>query len=398
MQQEVMDRACAYQDEIVGFMGRLIQANSLSGREQDVVNVIRDEMRKTGFDDVKIDPLGNILGRVGSGPTIVAMDAHIDTVDVGDPAQWASPPFSGKVEGEWMYGRGAADQKGGMASMVYGMRVMRDLGLLDDVTVYVVGSVLEEDCDGLCWRYIIEEDHVRPDYVVITEPTALRIHRGQKGRIEVVVKTSGRSAHASAPERGDNAVYEMARLVGEIEALNDRLVAHSVLGKGTIVVSEITSDSPSVNAVPDRCSIHIDRRLTAGETKDEALQQIHEAAVRANVDAEIVELTYDEPSYTGVRYPTEKYFPAWLEREDAPITQAARAAFRDVFGREAELSTWVFSTNGTVTRGVYEIPTIGFGPGDEAYAHAPNERVRIDELVKAAAFYAAFPGHLKDTR
>ena len=190
----------------------------------------------------------------------------------------------------------------------------------------------------------------------------------------------------------------MARLVGEIEALNDRLVAHSVLGKGTIVVSEITSDSPSVNAVPDRCSIHIDRRLTAGETKDEALQQIHEAAVRANVDAEIVELTYDEPSYTGVRYPTEKYFPAWLEREDAPITQAARAAFRDVFGREAELSTWVFSTNGTVTRGVYEIPTIGFGPGDEAYAHAPNERVRIDELVKAAAFYAAFPGHLKDTR
>ncbi|MBN1857663.1 YgeY family selenium metabolism-linked hydrolase [Candidatus Bipolaricaulota bacterium] len=389
-----MDRARAYQGEIVSFMSRLIQASSVSGGERDVVDVIRKEMLKSGFDEVTVDPLGNVIGRMGSGSTVVAMDAHIDTVDVGDSTQWAMPPFSGKVEDGWLYGRGAADQKGGMASMVYGMRIMRDLGLLDDVAVYVVGSVLEEDCDGLCWRYIIEEDRIRPDYVVITEPTALRIHRGQKGRIEVVVKTSGRSAHASAPERGENAVYKMAHLVSEIEALNERLTAHPILGKGTIVVSEIRSDSPSVNAVPDRCAVHIDRRLTAGETKEAALQQIGEAATCAGVNVEIVELTYDEPSYTGVRYPTEKYFPAWLEKEDAPITLAAKKAFRSVFGREAELSTWVFSTNGTVTRGVYEIPTIGFGPGDEAYAHAPNERVRIDDLISAAAFYAAFPASL----
>ncbi len=394
MQQGVMDRARAYQGEIVSFMSRLIQASSVSGGERDVVDVIRKEMLKSGFDEVTVDPLGNVIGRMGSGSTVVAMDAHIDTVDVGDSTQWAMPPFSGKVEDGWLYGRGAADQKGGMASMVYGMRIMRDLGLLDDVAVYVVGSVLEEDCDGLCWRYIIEEDRIRPDYVVITEPTALRIHRGQKGRIEVVVKTSGRSAHASAPERGENAVYKMAHLVSEIEALNERLTAHPILGKGTIVVSEIRSDSPSVNAVPDRCAVHIDRRLTAGETKEAALQQIGEAATCAGVNVEIVELTYDEPSYTGVRYPTEKYFPAWLEKEDAPITLAAKKAFRSVFGREAELSTWVFSTNGTVTRGVYEIPTIGFGPGDEAYAHAPNERVRIDDLISAAAFYAAFPASL----
>ena len=398
MQQQVMDRARGYRDEIVGFMRRLVQASSLSGQEHAVIEVIRAEMERTGFDEITIDPLGNIIGRVGTGPTILAMDAHIDTVDVGDPEQWTVPPFSGEVDGEWLYGRGAADQKGGMASMVYGMRVLRDLGVPEDVSIYIVGSVLEEDCDGLCWRYIIEQDKIRPDYVVITEPTALRIHRGQKGRIEVAVRTSGRSAHASAPERGDNAVYKMARLVTEIEALDARLPVHPVLGKGTIVVSEIGSGSPSVNAVPDRCSIHIDRRLTAGETKDEALQQIRDAVTRAGVDAEIVELTYDRPSYTGVRYPTEKYFPAWLEREDAPITRAAKTAFWTAFDRHAEMSTWVFSTNGTVTRGVFGIPTIGFGPGDEAYAHAPNERVRIDELVSAAAFYAAFPRHLKDVR
>ena len=398
MQQQVMDLARDYRDDIVGFMRRLIQASSVSGRERAVVEVIRAEMERTGFDEITIDPLGNIIGRVGSGSTIIAMDAHIDTVDVGDPEQWTVPPFSGKVEGDWLYGRGAADQKGGMASMVYGMRIIRDLGLPENVSVYVVGSVLEEDCDGLCWRYIIEQDQIRPDCVVITEPTALRIHRGQKGRIEVAVRTSGRSAHASAPERGENAVYKMARVVSEIEELDTRLTVHPVLGKGTIVVSEIRSGSPSVNAVPDRCSIHIDRRLTAGETKEKALRQLRDAIERAGVDAEIVELTYDQPSYTGVHYPAEKYFPAWLEREDAAITRAAKTAFRAAFDRDAEISTWVFSTNGTVTRGVYGIPTVGFGPGDEAYAHAPNERVRIDELVSAAAFYATFPRHVTDQR
>jgi len=387
----VLRRAEATRDELTDFASRLIQAPSVSGDEGRVIDVIRSEMLKVGFDEVTIDGLGNIIGRIGSGRTCIAMDAHIDTVDVGRSDLWDHPPFSGVIDETWVHGRGASDQKSGMASMVYGMKILKDLELLDDFTVYVVGSVLEEDCDGLCWRYLIEEHGLNPDFAVITEPTSLRINRGQKGRIEFQIRTHGRSAHASAPERGDNAVYAMAKLVSEIEQLNDRLKVDAFLGKGTIVVSEITSISPSVNAVPDHCAVHIDRRLTAGETRETAMAEIRELCERIGVDAEIVELTYERTSYTGTRYAAEKYFPTWVLEEEDPVVQAAVETHREVFGRNADVSHWDFSTNGTVITGVYGIPAVGFGPGDEKYAHAPNERVAIDHLIAAAAFYAAFP-------
>jgi len=387
----VLQRAEELRNELANFAGRLIQTESPSGREGRIVDVIRSEMQDVGFDDVSTDALGNIIGRIGSGRLRIAMDAHIDAVDVGSPDLWERPPFSGEVDEAWVYGRGASDQKSGMASMVYGMKILKDLDLLDDFTVFVVGSVMEEDCDGLCWRHLIEKHGLVPDLAVITEPTGLRINRGQKGRIEFRIRTNGVAAHASAPERGENAVYAMAKIVSEIERLNDRLHVDPFLGKGTIVVSEITSVSPSINAVPDRCEIHIDRRLTAGETKDTAMAEIDDLLERAGVRAEIVELTYEEPSYTGIRYPTEKYFPAWVLDEKHPVLQAAARTYYEVFGSEGPVSHWDFSTNGTVITGVYGIPAVGFGPGDEKYAHAPNEKVSIDHLIAAAAFYAAFP-------
>ena len=387
----VLRRAESYRKDLADFASRLIQARSTSGDEGRVIDVIRSEMQRVGFDEVTIDGLGSIIGRIGSGRTCIAMDAHIDTVDVGRPDLWDHPPFSGVIDEAWVHGRGASDQKSGMASMVYGMKILKDLDLLGDFTVYVVGSVLEEDCDGLCWRYLIEEHGLKPDLAVITEPTSLRINRGQKGRIEFKIRTHGRSAHASAPERGENAVYAMARLVSEIDKLNERLRTDDFLGKGTIVVSEITSVSPSVNAVPDQCEVHIDRRLTAGETRETAMAEIREICDCIGVDAEIVELTYDEESYTGLRYPTEKYFPTWVLDEDHPVIQAAVRTHHEVFERATDVSHWDFSTNGTVITGVYGIPAVGYGPGDEKYAHAPNEKVSIDHLIAAAAFYAAFP-------
>ncbi len=387
----VLRRAEELRDELANFASRLIQAKSTSCDEGRVVEVIRSEMLAVGFDEVAIDGLGSIIGRIGSGRTKIAMDAHIDTVGVGSLDLWERPPFSGDIDETWVHGRGASDQKSGMASMVYGMKILKDLDLLDDFTVYVVGSVMEEDCDGLCWRYLIDEHGLVPDLAVITEPTSLRINRGQKGRIEFRIRTSGVAAHASAPERGENAVYAMARIVSEIERLNDTLHVDPFLGKGTIVVSEITSVSPSVNAVPDRCEVHIDRRLTAGETRESALDEVAVILDRIGVAAEIVELEYDEPSYTGTRYPAEKYFPVWVLDEQHPIVDAAAETYRRTFAAEPTISHWDFSTNGTVITGVYGIPAVGFGPGDEKYAHAPNERVAIDDLVAAAAFYAAFP-------
>ncbi len=392
-----MERAEEYREDLVRFMSSLIRAKSLSGQEKEVIEVIGNEMEKVGFDEVEVDGLGNIIGRIGNGSLKIAMDAHIDVVDVGNPDLWDRDPFSGDWDEEWVYGRGASDQKAGMASMVYGMKLMKDLDLLDDFTVYVTGTVMEEMCDGMCWKYIIEEDGIKPDFVLITEPTSLRIYRGHRGRVEFKIRTTGLSAHASAPERGDNAVYKMARIVLEIEKLNDRLKEDPFLGKGTIVVSEIRSVSPSINAVPDMCEIHIDRRLTAGETKESAFAEVEEAMRRAGVEGEIIELEYNGKAYTGLEYSMEKYFPTWLVDEDSEIVKAAKRTYEEVFKTEPEIGKWTFSTNGVVTAGVYKIPTVGFGPGDEEFAHAPNEKVRIDHLVKAAAFYAVFPKTLVET-
>ncbi|AEX86094.1 M20/DapE family protein YgeY/putative selenium metabolism hydrolase [Marinitoga piezophila KA3] len=386
-----LELAEKYREDIVKFMSKLIKARSYSGDEKEVIQVIKEEMEKVGFDEVKIDGLGNILGRIGSGKTVIAMDAHIDTVEVGNPDLWDKDPFSGDWDEEWVYGRGASDQKAGMCSMVYGMKILKDLNLLDDFTVYVTGTVMEEDCDGLCWRYIVEEDKLKPDFVVITEPTSLNVYRGHRGRIEFRVKTVGLSAHASAPERGDNAIYKMAKIINEIEKLNENLHYDPFLGKGTIVVSQIFFKSPSHNAVPDECVIHIDRRLTAGETKESAFEEIREIFKKTGIDAEIVELTYSKPAYTGVEYPVEKYFPTWVVEEDSTVVQAAKETFEKTFNDEPFIDKWTFSTNGIATAGVYGIPTVGFGPGDEKYAHAPNEKVKIEHLVKAAAFYANFP-------
>ncbi|MBM7560425.1 YgeY family selenium metabolism-linked hydrolase [Marinitoga litoralis] len=386
-----LELAEKYREDIVKFMSKLIKARSYSGEEKEVIQVIKEEMEKVGFDEVIIDGLGNILGRIGNGKHVIAMDAHIDTVEVGNPDLWEKDPFSGDWDDEWVYGRGASDQKAGMCSMVYGMKILKELNLLDDFTVYVTGTVMEEDCDGLCWRYIVEEDKLKPDFVVITEPTSLNVYRGHRGRIEFRIKTVGLSAHASAPERGDNAIYKMAKIINEIEKLNDNLHYDPFLGKGTIVVSQIFFKSPSHNAVPDECVIHIDRRLTAGETKESAFEEIREIFKKTGIDAEIVELTYSKPAYTGVEYPVEKYFPTWVLEEDSDVVQAAKDAYIKTFGSDPLIDKWTFSTNGIATAGVYGIPTVGFGPGDEKYAHAPNEKVKIEHLVKAAAFYANFP-------
>jgi len=394
--KEALELSEKYKDEIVDFMRRLIQVKSLSGREQEVVQLVEREMEKVGFDEVFIDGFGNVIGRVGDGKIKIAMDAHLDTVDIGNPDLWEKDPFSGDVDDEWVYGRGASDQKAGMASMVYGVKVMKALSLFEDFTLYVVGSVLEENCDGLCWKYIIENDVIKPDFVLITEPTGLNINIGQRGRVEFRIKTKGLSAHASAPERGENAIYKMAKIINEVEKLNESLKDDPFLGKGTIAVTQIFFKSPSQNAVPDECVIHIDRRLTKGETKESAYEEIREIFRKTGIDGEIVELICEERSYTGLLYSMEKYFPTWVTGEKDIIVESARKAYKEVFEKEPTIGKWTFSTNGVVTAGIYKIPTVGFGPGDEIFAHAPNEKVRISHLLKAAAFYAVFPKTLTE--
>ena len=381
--------AMEIKSDLVKFMQDIIRIPSLSSEEGAVVARIRDEMLRIGYDEVTIDPMGNVIGRIGSGPRVIAFDGHVDIVDVGDPALWDRDPYSGDIEDGILYGRGTSDMKGGVASSVYAGALLKKRGIPDDVTFYATGTVQEEDCDGLCWQYIVNEDGIRPDLVVITEPTSLRIYRGHRGRMEMEVHTSGVSCHGSAPERGDNAVYKMAGIIADIEKLNERLEPRDPLGKGTVTISEIRSTSPSLCAVADGCTIHLDRRLTIDETEETSVAEILALPSVKAANAEVTVLEYAVPSHTGLTYPTRKYYPTWEMGEDEAPVQAAMTAYREAFDKEPEVGHWTFSTNGVATAGMHNIPTVGFGPGHEHFAHAPNEQTEVEHLVCCTAFYSA---------
>jgi putative selenium metabolism hydrolase len=390
--KRILNVAESYQPQISRFLREMVAIPSESAEEKRVVQRIKQEMETVGFDRVEIDPMGNILGYLGHGSHLIAMDAHIDTVGIGNPKLWDFDPYQGIEDDQIIGGRGTSDQTGGMAAMVYAAKIIKDLRLEGDFTLAVVGSVQEEDCDGLCWQYIIEQSKLRPEFVVITEPTSCNIYRGQRGRMEIKVATQGVSCHGSAPERGDNAIYKMAPILLELRALHENLAFHPFLGKGSLTVSEIFHTSPSRCAVADSCWISVDRRLTAGEDKELALNQIRNLPSVKAAGAEVSMYGYERPSYTGLVYPTEAYFPTWFIEEDHPVCGTLLEAYRSLFGREPVLDKWTFSTNGVSIMGKYGIPCIGFGPGHEDQAHAPNEKTWKDELVKAAAMYAAIPG------
>ncbi len=391
--QNILKRSRYYQSRMVNFLRDIVAIPSESAQEKKVIARIRKEMKDLGcFERVWTDPMGNLLARVGRGPRLIAIDAHIDTVGVGDPSEWKHDPYAGKNAGGIVYGRGAGDQKGAVPAMVYAAKIIKDLNLQhEDWTLLLTCTVMEEDCDGLCWQYIVQEDNIRPECVVVTDSTNCKILRGQRGRMEIGVTVKGRSCHGSMPHKGDNAVYKIARVIGEIEKLNKRLKKNTFLGNGTITVSHVDCKTPSMCAVPGEAYIHLDRRLTVGDTKTSAVREVRDAVRRAGVTARVAIPIYRKPSYTGLVYETEHYFPTWCEPEDAPQVTAAVDNYKLLFGKKQKPSRWTFSTNAVSIAGMFGIPCVGFGPAEEAVAHTVNDRVPIDHLVRCAAFYAAYP-------
>ena len=388
---KVYEKAEAYRPAICRFLRDMIATPSESCQEARVIQRVKEEMQAVGFDRIDVDPMGNILGYIGKGRHLIAMDAHVDTVGTGDPDQWKYDPYAGYEDDEIIVGRGASDQKGGMAAMVYAGRIIKDLHLEADYTLLITGTIQEEDCDGLCWQYMINESNIRPEFVVSTEPTSCRIHRGQRGRMEIKVSTTGLSCHGSAPERGDNAIFKMAPILNELKELHTHLKVDDFLGKGSLTVSEIFFSSPSRCAVADGCSISIDRRLTDGETGEYALQQIRDLPAVKEAGAQVAMYDYDRPSYKGLVYRTQSYFPAWTIEESHPACQTLVACHKSLFSEDPIVDKWTFSTNGVAITGMSGIPCIGFGPGHEDQSHAPNERTWKSELVQAAAMYAVIP-------
>ncbi len=395
MKSRILANAKKHEKAMVSFLRDMIAIPSESGEERKVIQRIKAEMKKAGgWDRIYTDKMGNLFGRIGKAKPLIAIDAHVDTVGVGNPDEWKHDPYKGKVSGGKVFGRGAGDQEGAIGPMVYAGRIIKDLGLHnDDYSLLVCFTVMEEDCDGLCWQYIVNEGGIRPDCVVVTDSTDCKILRGHRGRMEIGVTTRGKSCHGSMPHKGDNAVYKIAKIINEVEKLNTRLKDDSFLGKGTITVSYVDCQTPSVCAVPNGAFIHLDRRLTVGDTKASAVKEVKDAVRRAGVSAKVEVLRYARPSYTKLVYETEKYFPTWCEPENADQVQAAVHTYKALFGKKMKPSRWTFSTNAVSIAGMFGIPCVGFGPAPESVAHTVNDSVPIDHLVKCAAFYAAFPQH-----
>ncbi len=388
-----------HRSELEQIMQRLIQIRSYSGQEEEIVHYIIGKMQEFGFDQAFADGLGNAVGKIGNGPVTILFDAHIDTVHVTDSENWQFPPFEGRIVDGKIYGRGTVDEKPAMAGYLMAGKAIKALNQNKELpfTLYVVGSVMEEDCDGYPLLHLIENEGIRPDFVLLGEPTDLKIYRGQRGRMEIEVATFGKSAHGAHNQQGVNAIYKMSKIVEAIEQLDQQLPIVEPLGKGSITVSDISSKGPSLCSVPDYCRIHIDRRLTLNETKESAVKQLQEIAQNLGIQADIRIPMYRGKSWKGTEFEQEAYFPTWLLEVDHPLLQAAQKTGQQVFGRAVETGVWSFSTNGVATAGRLNIPTFGFAPGREELSHSDREVLVLDDLAKASEFYAVFPFILAET-
>jgi putative selenium metabolism hydrolase len=376
-------------DSLTHFLRDLVRIPSPSTQEGQVAERIVKEMKELGFRDVRIDRIGNVIGWIGadSGPLLM-LNGHMDTVIATNPSDWQYDPLSGEIRDGRLYGLGSCDMKGGIAAMIYGAHLLAQAGLPTAGRLVVVCVVQEEPCEGIASQVLIEEEGIEPDWVVIGEPTDLQVARGQLGRIELRVTTYGRSAHASQPALGENAIYTAARLIFGLELLVDQLGNDPFLGPGTLAVTNITSYASSRNAIPDRCEMIVDRRLTLGETETMALAEIGRVIAREGVRADVSVTEYSATSYTGYECKAREFYPSWVIEEDHPLVTKLVRAVRSQTGRRPRVGHWSFSTEGTYTAGVVGIPTIGFGPGDPDLAHTVDESIRLDDVWSAAAVYA----------
>jgi putative selenium metabolism hydrolase len=377
------------------FLRRLIQTPSPSTQEGAVAALIASEMERLGFPQVRVDAMGNVIAHLGtgSGPTVL-FDAHMDTVSADDAASWQHGPFAADVENQVLYGRGACDMKGAIAAMVYGARRLLDAGLPRHGDLVLAMVVQEEPCEGLAIREAIEGQDLHPDYCVVGEATNLALARGHRGRLEAEITTHGQSCHASTPAAGRNAIYAAARVIVGIELYAQQLNHESVLGHGTVAVTQIDSLAASRNAVPHQCTLCVDRRLTDDETEAKVIAELKRLISHEGIGADLIVTDYQATSYTGYPCRARQYFPSWLLPENHPLFTHCSQALEGIVGGRPRPIVWQFSTDGVYTAGTAGIPTIGFGPGEERYAHTIDDQIRLPDVAAAARGYAAIAAEL----
>jgi putative selenium metabolism hydrolase len=373
-------------DDLIQFTQELVRKKSFSGQEEEIIRFIEQKMKALGYDEVIIDSMGNVVGRIGSGEKSILFDSHVDTVMVNDEELWEVPPFSGQIENGRLYGRGSVDMKSGAAASIFAGAIAKQFGSDSGKTIYVSCGVFEEDCDGENLKHIFSELKIKPDYVVICEPSGNKIALGHKGKAQVSIRTQGVSAHGSAPEKGINAIYEMAEIIQRVEKTNLELMKRK--GRhGTLVLSRISSTSASLNAVPSECEIYLDRRMVPGESAESIKKEMDQLISGKKATWEVD--TIHRKSWTGLEIIYKPFHLAWEIDLKHEFSKFCIGAYTKVFGVEPdEYVYWDYSTD-AVTPVSMGIPTIGYGPGEYKLAHMRNENCEITQIFDACNFYTA---------
>ncbi|MFP4322258.1 MAG: YgeY family selenium metabolism-linked hydrolase [Anaerolineales bacterium] len=391
---DIRQRIEAHRDAMLTFFKELCAIPSMDSQIEAVAQRAAQEMEKLGFRKVWYDKQGNVVGEIGDGPRKLVYDSHLDTVGIGDPDEWEWDPFTGKEEDGVYFARGACDEKNSTPGMIYGLAFAHELGLLEGLTAYFFGNIEEWD-DGVAPQVFVEEEGIRPDFVVIGEPTNMKVYRGHKGRVEMKVVAKGKSAHAASNYLGDNPIYKLLPIIDAIKDMQPQLGNDPFLGEGRITVTDIHVETPSINAVPGEAVMYIDRRMTFGEDAESCKAQI-QALIGDREDVTVEILRDSLEAYNGFVMTRDKIYPAWAHPNDHPLVQAGLDAIEALTGEKTEGGKWDFSTNGTYWSGLAGIPSIGYGPGNEIHAHTVLDQVRLDDVVEATAFYALLPGLLPD--
>jgi len=392
--EEILSAVQEYKDDIILFLADIVGIKSITCNEEKIVDRVKEEMKTLEYDEIIQDKFGNIIGRIGNGPSVLVFDAHLDVVNV-DGQDWDTDPFNAVIKDGNMYGRGTVDDKGPFACTLFAGKIIKDLNLTDKYTVYVVGSIVEEECEGLALGAFLEEFNISPDHVVIAESSELEICRGHKGRAQITATFKGKSVHASIHHSGLNPIESALPFLRGLIEFDQSIPEDPQLGKGHATVVDIRCESLSLSSLPTSAKVIIDRRTTPLDSYNSIIEDLRRLPNGDKCKLEYA--VWEDNGYKGNNLRGEEYFPAWVLSEDHPLILAGADSYKDLFKKDPVVTTWGFSTNGNYTMGKNGFSTIGFGPGEMALCHMENEHVVIDDLLTATGFYAGLAAKLNES-
>ncbi len=389
--EEILLAVQSYKNDIVDFLADIVSIESITCNEEKIIDRVEKEMIALGYDEIIEDNFGNIIGRIGNGPKVLVYDSHLDVVDV-EGQDWDTDPFKAVIKDGKMFGRGTIDDKGPFVCTLYAGKIIKDLNLSEKYTVYVVGSIVEEECEGLALGSFLEEFGIQPDQVVIAESSELEICRGHKGRAQITATFKGESVHASMHHDGINPIETALPFLKGLIEFDSDIPADTELGKGHITAVDTRCASLSLSSLPTSAKVVMDRRTTTLDSYESLIEELK--ALPNGDKCKLEYAVWTDKGWKGNSIGGEEFFPAWVLAEDHPLIQLGVKGYKELFKKDPVVTTWRFSTNGNYTMGKNNYPTLGFGPGEMALCHLANEHVVIDDLFTATAFYAGLAASL----